>query len=55
MSEICEKVLERFGMPAEWSLSIVVPIFNGKDDIRNCSCYGTVNILKYGMKVVVVE
>ena len=26
-------------MPAEWALSRVVPIFKGKGDIRNCSCY----------------
>ena len=30
ISEICEKVLDGFGMPAEWALSIVVPIFKGK-------------------------
>ena len=39
-------------MPAEWVLSIVVPIFNGKDDIRNCSCYRGVKLLEHGMKVV---
>ena len=26
-------------MPAEWTLSVVVPIINGKVDIRICSCY----------------
>ena len=39
MAEICRKVLDRFGMPAEWALSIVVPIFKGKGDIHSCSCY----------------
>ena len=39
MAEICQKVLNGFGMPAEWALGIVVPIFNRKSDIRNCSCY----------------
>ena len=39
-------------MPAEWALSIVVPIFKGKRDIRNCSCYGVVKLLEHGMKVV---
>ena len=32
MAEICQRVLD------EWALSIVVPIFKGKGDIRNCSC-----------------
>ena len=39
MAEMCQKVLDGFGMPVEWVLSIVVPIFKGKGDIRNCSCY----------------
>ena len=40
MAEICKEVLDGFGMPAEWALSIVVPIFKRKSDIRNCCCYG---------------
>ena len=39
-------------MSVKWSLSIVDPIFNGKGEIRNCSCYGAVKFLEYGMKVV---
>ena len=39
-------------MPAEWALSIVVPIFVGKGNIRNCCCYGAVKLLEHRMKVV---
>ena len=39
-------------MLAEWALSIVVPIFKGKGDIWNCSCYEVVRFLQHGMKVV---
>ena len=39
-------------MPVEWTLSIVVPIFKGKGDVRKCSCYGAVKLLEQGMKVV---
>ena len=39
-------------MLVEWALSIVVPIFKGKGDIRNCSCYGDVKLLEHGMKVM---
>ena len=53
MDEICLKVLDGFGMPIEWALSIVVAIFKGNDDIRNCSCYSAVKLLEYGMNVVV--
>ena len=39
-------------MPAEWVLSIVIPIFKGKGDIINCSCYRAMTLLEHGMKVV---
>ena len=38
-------------MPAELALRIVVPIFKGKGDIRNCICYIYVKLLEHGMKV----
>ena len=44
-------VLDGFGMPAEWALSIVVPIFKGKDDIRNCCCNRAVKLLEHGLMV----
>ena len=40
-------------MPVEWALSIVVPIFKGRGDIRNCSCYRAVKLNELGMKVLV--
>ena len=39
-------------MPVEWALNIALPIFKRKGDIRNCSCYRTVNLLEHRMKVV---
>ena len=35
MAEICQKVLDGFGMPVDLAMNIVVPIFMGKGDIRN--------------------
>ena len=52
MAEICQKVLDGFGMPFEWALSIVATIFKGKGDIRNCSCYRAVKLFEHCMKVV---
>ena len=52
MAEICQKVLDGFGIPAEWDLSIVIPIFKGKGDIRNCSCYRAVKLLEHEMNVI---
>ena len=51
MVKICQGVLDGFGMPFEWTLSIVVPLFKGKGDIRNYSCYGSVKLLDH-VKVV---
>ena len=39
-------------MPVELTPTTVVPIFNEKDGVWNCSCYGTVELLEHGMKVV---
>ena len=50
MADICQR--EGFGMPVEWAISIVVQIFKGKGDIRNCSCYGALKFHEDGMKVV---
>ena len=52
MPEICQKVLDGFGMLEEWVLCIVVPIFKGNGDIRNCSCDRAMKLLEDGMKVV---
>ena len=51
MAEICQGFLG-FGMPVEWVIRIVVPIFKGKGDIRNCRCYRAVKRLEQGLKVV---
>ena len=37
MAELYQRVLGGFEMPVDWALSIVVPIFIGKGDIRHCS------------------
>ena len=47
MSEICQGVLDRFGMPVELALGIVVSIVKGNDDIRNFSWYRSVMLLKH--------
>ena len=38
-------------MPAEWALSIEVPIFKGKGNIRNCNRHRSMKILEHRMKV----
>ena len=50
IAEMCHTVLDGFGMPAQWALSVVVLILKGKGDIR--SCYGAVKLFEHCMKVV---
>ena len=37
-------------MPDEWQTFVLVPIFKGKGDVRNCSTYSQVKLLEYAMK-----
>ena len=37
MVELCQRVLDGKGMPDEWQTSVLVPIFKGKGDVRNCN------------------
>ena len=50
MVELCQRILDGLGMPAE--CSIAVPIFKEKGDTRNRSCYRAVKLLEHCMKVV---
>ena len=52
MAEVCQRFLDGLGMPVEWALSIVVPIFEGTGNIWKCSCYRAVRLLQHGMKAV---
>ena len=49
MAKICQIVLDELGMPVEWALSIVVPIFEEKADIHNCNCYRALMLTEHGM------
>ena len=52
MAELCHRDIDDLKMPDEWARSTKVPIFKGKSDIRNCSCYRAAKLLEHGMKVV---
>ena len=39
-------------MPIEWVLSVMLPIFKGKSDIRNYSCYRAVKVVKRLHRIV---
>ena len=52
MVELCQSVLDGRGMPDEWVLSVVVPIFKEKGDAMSCGAYGGVKLLEHAMKIV---
>ena len=39
-------------MENEWQTSVLVPIFKGKRDVRNCNACVKVKLLKDAMKIV---
>ena len=52
MVELFQRVLDEKSMPDKWQTSVLVPIFKGKGDVRNCSTYKGVKLLEHTMKIV---
>ena len=52
MVEFCQRVLDGKGMPDEWQTSVLVSIFKGKGDARNCDTYRGVKLSEHAMKIV---
>ena len=54
MVELCRSMLDGRGMPDEWALSVVLPIFKGKGDAMSCGAHGGrggVKLLEHAMKI----
>ena len=51
MLELCQRVLDGKGMPYKWQTSVLVPIFKGKGDARNCNTYRGVKLFEHAMKI----
>ena len=49
MVELCQGVLDGRGMPDEWALSVMVPIFKKKGDAMSCEAYRGVKMLEHAM------
>ena len=43
---------DKRGMPDDWALSVVVPIFKGNGDVINCMAYRGVKLLEHVIKIV---
>ena len=52
LTEICNRVLAGECIPDDWKESVLVPLYKGKGDMRDCGAYRGVKLLEHGMKVV---
>ena len=52
MVKLCQRVLDGKGMPDIWQTSVLVTIFKGKRDVRNCNTYRGVKLLDHAMTIV---
>ena len=52
MVELCHGVLDGRGMPDEWALGVMVPIFKIKEDALSCEAYRRVKLLEHAMESV---
>ena len=51
---LCERALERKGMPKDWKTCVLVPIYKGKGDVTNYKAYTCrkVKLLEHGTKII---
>ena len=52
LMELCQRILDSKGMPADWATSVPVHIFMEKKDIMYCEMHMGVNLLKPAIKIV---
>ena len=53
--ELCEHMSDGIGMLDEWQTIVLLPIFKGKEDLRNCYAYRGVQLLEHTLKIVETE
>lgn len=52
ITRICNEVLDGKKMPEDWLSSVLVPLYKGKGDVRECGSYRGVKLLEHAMKVL---
>ena len=52
LTEIANRLIEGEGIPDDWRQSVLVPLYKGKGDVRDCGAYRGVKLLEHGMKIV---
>ena len=49
--ELCQRILNGKGVPADWATSDSIPISIGKGDIMNCGMHRGVKLLEHVIKI----
>ena len=52
MMKLYQRVLNGKGMPEDWKVSVMVPIYKKKRNVMNCRTYRGVKLLEHRMKIV---
>ena len=52
IADIANGLLEGRGIPEDWKHSLLVLLYKGKDDVRDCGAYRGVKLLEHDMKIV---
>ena len=50
--ELGQRELDMQGTPDEWQISVLMPIFEEKGDLRNCNANEGVKLFEHAMKIV---
>ena len=51
LMELCQRILDGKGIPADWATSVAFPIFRANGDIMNCGMYRGVRLLEHAMNI----
>ena len=52
LTHISNEVLKGGSMPLDWRDSVLVPLYKGKGDVRECGSYRGMKLLEHEMKVL---
>ena len=50
--DICNGIVSGQDMPDDWKESLLVPLYKGKGDVRECGSYRGIKLLEHGMKIL---
>ena len=52
LAEVANNMLEGNNTPEYWRKIDLIPLFQGKGDVRSCGNYKSIQLLQHGMKVI---